>query len=70
MRESGGLMERLTKKGLHGAELVKLDTPRLVQRYNDCLQAIGRPPTALERFHVDGKGSDVVEKGEEKGGRD
>ncbi len=49
-------MKRLEAAGLYGNGLVSIDTPTLAKRYNECLEAAGVVPTALERFRIDGLG--------------
>ena len=49
-------MERLIRDGLFGAGLVAIDTPKLVGRYNACLQQLGIAPTGLTSFRIDGLG--------------
>lgn len=49
-------MERLVKIGLYGNGLVPVRTPRLIERYNQCLQEIGIEPTGLSGFDIDGMG--------------
>ncbi|MGJ8654169.1 MAG: DUF6638 family protein [Opitutaceae bacterium] len=49
-------MELLQQKGFFGHALVPVTTPLLVERYNACLSALGKEPTKLERFSIDGAG--------------
>ena len=49
-------MNLLRESGLFGAGLVLVHTPKLVSRYNACLQAIGVAPTQLASFSIDGIG--------------
>ena len=49
-------MIKLAESGLFGEKLISIDSPILVERYNDCLREIGLRETALTRFHVDGWG--------------
>lgn len=49
-------MKILQERGFFGAGLVPVTTPLLVDRYNECLKAIGKEPTALKRFAIDGAG--------------
>lgn len=62
-------MQRLIQAQLYGSGLVLVDLPGLIDRYNDCLRAIGQDATSLDRFHVDGKGWSP-EIAEEKGDPD
>lgn len=59
-------MRQLEEAGIYGNGLVPVDTKRLVLRYNECLEAAGVKPTALERFRIDGVGWSP-EVAEEKG---
>lgn len=49
-------MKILQERGFFGAGLVPVTTPLLVDRYNDCLKAIGKEPTERKRFAIDGAG--------------
>jgi hypothetical protein len=49
-------MDLLKENGLFGAGLVPVDTPELVSRYNNCLEAIGVERTKLTSFSVDAIG--------------
>lgn len=49
-------MIKLIESELFGHNLVKVNTPSLVKRYNDCLSDIGLANTKLKSFHVDGWG--------------
>ena len=49
-------MDLLQQKGFFGHALVPVTTPLLVERYNACLRALGKEPTQLERFSIDGAG--------------
>ena len=49
-------MQKLVDSGLFGNGLVHVDSPTLVERYNDCLKAIGIEPTSLNQFRIDGIG--------------
>ena len=46
-------MRRLIEKGLMFGELVAVDTPALVARYNRALQKLTGQQTALPDFHID-----------------
>ena len=46
-------MRRLIEKGLMFGELVAVDTPALVARYNRALQKLTGQQTALFDFHID-----------------
>ncbi|WOO41696.1 DUF6638 family protein [Rubellicoccus peritrichatus] len=49
-------MEILQQKGFFGHSLVPVTTPLLVERYNECLRALDKEETLLERFSIDGAG--------------
>jgi hypothetical protein len=49
-------MIKLIESGLFGGRLIAVDTPEMVERYNECLTDIGLPNTKLNRFHIDGWG--------------
>lgn len=49
-------MKILQERGFFGAGLVPVTTPLLVDRYNACLEAIGKEPTSRKRFAIDGAG--------------
>ncbi len=49
-------MMDLIKAGLFGANLIRIDSPELVRRYNQCLLKIGKEPTKLQSFQIDGIG--------------
>lgn len=49
-------MEKLVKAGLYGDGLIPVRTPRLVERYNQCLKDIGIEPAGLSGFDIDGMG--------------
>ena len=49
-------MKILQKRGFFGAGLVPVTTTLLVDRYNACLEAIGKEPTKRKRFAIDGAG--------------
>ena len=49
-------MEKLIAANLFGDKLVRIDSPELVRRYNECLKAIGLEPTKLTAFSIDGIG--------------
>lgn len=49
-------MNKLVQAGLLGAELVPVNTPELVGRYNQSLRELGIEPTKLTEFQVDGLG--------------
>ena len=61
-------MQRLIDRGLLQAGLVHLGTPELVGRYNECLTALGIPPTKRDQIHIDGIGwsPEVAEEHEER----
>lgn len=48
-------MEKLKEAGLYGGALVQV-SGSIVARYNNCLAMLGLPPTALDRFTIDGMG--------------
>lgn len=49
-------MNRLLNAELFGAGLIAVNTPEMVDRYNNCLREIGLDETSLEYFHIDGIG--------------
>jgi hypothetical protein len=49
-------MKKLKHAGLFNNDLIWVNSPLLVNRYNECLQAIGTSPTKLNEFHIDGVG--------------
>ena len=49
-------MDKLIAANLFGDGLVRIETPELVRRYNECLKAIGLESTKLEAFSIDGIG--------------
>ena len=49
-------MQRLLDFGLLQAGLVRLDTPALVGRYNQCLQSAGIQPVDCQSLTIDGAG--------------
>lgn len=49
-------MQKLQETGLFGGGLVRINSPRLVERYNKGLALIGVPPTSLTEFEIDGIG--------------
>lgn len=49
-------MQKLIDARLYGHELVTVDDPKIVGRYNKCLESCGIKPTNLGSFHVDGIG--------------
>jgi len=49
-------MQKLIEAGLYGHELVAIDDPKIVGRYNTCLESAGIKPTALLSLHIDGAG--------------
>ena len=46
-------MKHLIARGLMFGNLVPVDSPALVDRYNRALRHLGKAPTALEDFHID-----------------
>lgn len=46
-------MHRLIKKGLMFGNLIRVDSPILVERYNRALQSLIGKSTALDAFHID-----------------
>lgn len=48
-------MNKLEENGLSGSGLLEIRGP-LVERYNECLVALGIEPTRLTAFYIDGKG--------------
>lgn len=46
-------MKRLIEKGLMFGNLVRVDAPALVERYNRALQKLAGKRTALSEFHID-----------------
>ena len=48
-------MEKLKEESLYGGELVAIKGA-LVERYNQCLNIIGKTPTKLSAFSIDGIG--------------
>lgn len=46
-------MKRLIEKGLMFGNLVRVESPALVDRYNRALEALSGKRTALEEFHLD-----------------
>ena len=46
-------MKRLIEKGLMFGNLVRVDAPALVERYNRALAHLGKPRTAQTEFHID-----------------
>ncbi len=61
--------ERLVQTGLYGDNLVTIDHPNTVERYNLCLQRLGLTATRLPSFSIDGIGWSP-EIAEEKGDHD
>ncbi|WBL32544.1 hypothetical protein O5O51_12520 [Sinirhodobacter sp. HNIBRBA609] len=59
-------MKRLIEKGLMFGNLVRVDSPALVERYNRGLRQLARKETALTEFHIDLSGYSP-EIGEELG---
>ena len=49
-------MQKLIDAGLYGHEIVTIDDPKIVGRYNRCLESCGIEPTNLNSFHIDGIG--------------
>lgn len=49
-------MIKLIESGLFGSGLIPIDSPNMVQRYNECLDDIGLRRTELPHFHIDGWG--------------
>src|SRR3989339_1543427 len=49
-------MKKLLDAGLIGKGLIMINQPALVSRYNSCLKAIGKEPTNLSVFMIDGQG--------------
>lgn len=49
-------MHRLIEKGLMFGNLIRVDSPVLVERYNRALQSLTGKTTALETFHIDVSG--------------
>lgn len=49
-------MINLLNAGLYGGNLIRIDSPVMVGRYNACLQKLGKPPTELQSFQIDGIG--------------
>ncbi len=46
-------MERLIRRGLMFGNMVRVDSPTLIRRYNRALKALTGRETALEAFHID-----------------
>lgn len=46
----------LGESGLHEQGLLHINEPHIVERYNQCLKAIGLEPTTLDKFSIDGMG--------------
>lgn len=46
-------MERLIKRGLMFGNMILVDSPTLIRRYNRALRALCGRETALEEFHID-----------------
>ncbi|PCD77911.1 DUF6638 family protein [Pseudothioclava arenosa] len=46
-------MKRLIEKGLMFGNLVRVDAPALVERYNRALRHLGKPQTTQTEFHID-----------------
>ncbi|HYV92440.1 MAG TPA: DUF6638 family protein [Chitinophagales bacterium] len=46
----------LGESGLHEQGLLHVYEPHIVERYNECLKAIGLEPTKLDHFSIDGMG--------------
>lgn len=53
---SGNEYSLLAESGLHEQGLLRVSEPSIVERYNQCLKAIGLEPTTLEHFSIDGMG--------------
>ena len=49
-------MIKLIETGLFGDNLVAINSPLMVKRYNACLEDIGLTATKLKSFHIDGWG--------------
>ncbi|MGB0850003.1 MAG: DUF6638 family protein [Bacteroidia bacterium] len=49
-------MIKLIETGLFGNNLVEVNSPLMVKRYNECLSDIGLKNTKLKSFHIDGWG--------------
>lgn len=49
-------LQKLIDAGLFGAGLTAVDTPLMVDRYNQCLGQLGIEPTTLQSFSIDGIG--------------
>ncbi|GKY88204.1 DUF6638 family protein [Sinisalibacter aestuarii] len=59
-------MKRLIQRGLMFGNLIRIDSPALVERYNRALERLTRKRTALSEFHIDISGYSY-EIGEELG---
>ena len=46
-------MKRLIEKGLMFGNLVRVDSPALIERYNRALKSLSGKKTSLEEFHID-----------------
>ena len=46
-------MKRLIEKGLMFGNLLRVDAPALVERYNRALRHLGKPETTQTEFHID-----------------
>src|SRR4026208_986278 len=46
----------LRESGLHKQGLLRVNEPHMVERYNQCLKAIGLEPTTRDHFTIDGMG--------------
>lgn len=62
-------MKRLIERGLMFGNLIRIDTPALVERYNRALKALTGKTTALGEFHIDIAGQSP-EVGDELGAMD
>ena len=49
-------MQKLISAGLFGGGLVPINNPIVVRNYRECMHAIGKTPTKLDTFRVDGRG--------------
>ena len=46
-------MKRLIERGLMFGNLIRIDSPALVERYNRALYRLTKQKTQLEDFHID-----------------
>lgn len=49
-------MQKLIESGVYGKGLILISSPKMVERYNQCLESIGIEPTELTEFTIDGIG--------------